>query len=250
MGKLHEILAVEAALEGTYKIVLDETRKTFGKNHQLFDGALKTLTMFSEDDAISNGETGRLNRETTVAEKLDYTQEAVVRYYDAIYQKDLANRLAKSDIIIDGVTIAVDVPATFLLAMEKRLKGLRAVLADMPTLAVGVEWVAAPEEGENVWKVAHPKESFKTAKTKKFMEVAKATKEHKAQIDKWDDVKNVGKYTEEFTSGKVTSGRKSKYLAKIDKMINAVRVARTKANDVTVPNEQIGQKLVDYILKD
>lgn len=250
MGKLHEILAVESALEGIYKQILDETRKTFGKNHQLFDGALKMLTMFSDEDAHSNGEVSRLNRETTVFEKLDYTKESIIKYYDAVYQKDLANRIAKSDIVVEGQTLAYDVPATFLLAMEKRLKGFRSVLADMPTLPKGTEWELAPEEGEGVWKIKHPREAFKTAKTKKWISIAKSTKDHKEQIQVWDDVRNAGKFTETFTSGKVTSGRKSKYLAKIDKLINAIRVARTKANDVEVPNERIGQVLVDYILSD
>lgn len=249
-GKLHEILAVESGLEGTYQKILAETLKTFTKDHHLFDGGVKTLTMFADEDAYSNGEISRQNREATVAEKLDYIKESTVRYYDAIYQKDLANRLAKADIVIDGEVIAKDVPATFLLAMEKKLKGFRQVLADIPTLAKGVEWIEADEEGENVWKIAHPRETFKTAKTKRYLEVAKATKEHKAQVEVWDDTHNVGKYKEEFTSGRVTSGRKSKYLAKLDQLINAVKIARTKANDVEVPTKHIADQLLKHILSD
>ena len=249
MGKLHEHLAVEPSLEGTANKIIQETTKAF-KDGYLFQGFLKRLEMFAEEDKASDEVTDRLERTTTVSEKLAYMREFVEEYYDCVYQKDLTNQMAKADVVIDGATIAEQVPATFLLGMEKRLKQIRGVLEMAPTLPQGVKWEDAPEEGQGVYKTAEPKVTFKTRKTKRSMIVAPATKEHKAQVQVWDDTENCGKYIETHTSGALTPAEKSNLLGRLDKLFKAIKQARERANCETVPESKIAKNFLGYILGD
>jgi hypothetical protein len=248
--RLHTVLAVSSDHEKVYRNTLAEAEKTFSKHGQLFEGYVKTLNMYSDDDAHLNGVFERQNRETTVGEKLDFTRDAIERFFDIEYQKDLANQEAVSDVIVDNKVMATDVPATFLLGMEKRLKHVRQLLSSIPTLDKGIEWVESKEDGKGVWKTKHPGKTFKDRKTKRFVEVSKATKEHKAQIEKWDDVERVGEYIVERFSGKITSARKSQYLGNLDRLYVAVKQARERANQVAVSKKTIAKTFMDYILAD
>jgi len=249
MGKLHELLAVEPSIEGASNRIVQETTKVFKDGH-LFQGFLRRLEMFAEEDKASDEVTDRLERATTVWEKLRYMRESVENHYDCIFQKDSTNQLAKADIEIDGVTIAKDVPATYLLGMEKRIKQLRGVFEMIPTLPQGTKWEPAIEEGEGVFRTVEPKITFKTRKTKRSMIVAPPTKEHKAQVQVWDDTENCGKYIETHTSGAITPGEKSKLLERLDKLFKAVKQARERANCTEVPNNKIASNLIGYIFGD
>ena len=247
MGKLHELLAVETSLKGACGKIIQETTKVF-KDGTLFQGALKKLEMFAEEDKGSDEITGRLERETTVGEKLEYMRDAIENYFDCVYQKDMANQEAKADIVIDGVTIARDIPATYLLGMEDRLKQLRPIFEGIPTLTQGVKWESSPDDGIGVFRTVEPKVSFKTRKTRKSMIVAAADKNHKAQVEVWDDVENCGKYTETYTSGAITPAEKSQYLKKFDKMFRAIKQARQRANCIDTTTEKIASDLMYYII--
>lgn len=73
---------------------------------------------------------------TTVHDKLDYMlNQHIVPYLDAVLQKERANQDAKADIVVDGIVLAKDVPATFLLGLEEKLKRVHEVLDKIPTLA-------------------------------------------------------------------------------------------------------------------
>jgi len=247
MGKLHELLAVESSLEGSAAKIMKETIKAFEKGF-LFRGKIKTLEMFAEDDRVSNGVVERLDLTTTVEERLDFMKGFIADFFDAVFQKDCANQKATADIIIGDFTIATNVPATFLLSMEKKLKTLRPIFELIPTLEQGVKWEDAPDQGGGISVTAEPKVSFKTKKTKKWVEVSKATKEHKAQVQFWDDTENCGKYIETFSSGEVTPARKSLFIKNLDNLINAVKEARQRANCVEVPAVRIGNDLMKYLL--
>lgn len=247
MGKLHELLAVEASLEGACGKIIQETTKVF-KDGTLFQGALKKLEMFAEEDKASDEITGRLERSTTVGEKLEYMRESVENYFDCVFQKDNANQMARADITVDGVEIAKNIPATYLLAMEKRLKQLRPIFDEMPTLPQGTKWELSPDEGEGVYRASEPVISFKTRKTRKSMIVAPADKNHKAQVEVWDDVENCGKYIQTHTSGAVTPADKSHYLKRFDKLLRAIKQARQRANCVEIKSDKVAHDLIEFII--
>jgi len=76
---------------------------------------------------------------TTVHDKLEYMFGSVAEWLDAVLQKERTNQEARADIILpDGSALATDIPATFLLGMESKLKELREVFLATPTLQPGI----------------------------------------------------------------------------------------------------------------
>ena len=246
-GKLHELLAVEADLEGRARNIMNETRKVFKEKPALFMGAIRTYTPFTEDGIDYPEENQAMS--TTVAEKLTYTNKSIVKYYDALLQKESTNQVAKADLVVDGEVIAKDLPATFLLGMESRLRKVREVYAMIPTLSVGTEWKADEGKGKGVFSMVHPEEKMKTQKTMKSTVLYEATENHPAQIDKWEEVENVGKYTKNVWCGMVSPARKSELLDRIDLLIRSVKKARQRANSTEVIKSNIGAALLNFINK-
>ena len=245
MAKLHELLAVEGDLEGTFKSILNETETSFSKKAQLFFGFHKRCVMF--DDDVEPPPAESMEMTTTVGQKMEYTADHIIRYFDALLQKECTNQEAVADLIVDGNTIAEKVPATFLLGLEKRLKLVRNVMASMPVLPNGIKWTEDPNRGEGVYLSETPEENFKTAKTFRFKVLYEATETHPAQIEKWEEQVNVGKYSKTTWAGMLTTARKSAILGRMDKLIRAVKRARQKANTTKVVERQIGQALFDYL---
>jgi len=247
MGKLHELLAVENDVEKVSRKLIEESKKTLGKDN-LFNGQVRTLTHFSSEDAMSDT-TERTELTTTVDENIDYTVDALAEYYDVVYQKDLTNQQAVADIVVDGKVLASNVPSTFLLGMEKKLNSLRDLYTAIPTLQPGIKWEQASDAGEGVFQSANDVEQFKTKKDIDFKEVAPATKEHKAQIVQYETTINVGKYVTTKTSGMFTPLEKANRITKLDTLLKAVKQARNRANGTEVVKGNIGKVILDFINK-
>jgi len=252
-GKLHELLAVESDLEGRARNIMNETRKVFSDKAVLFMGAVRSYNPFVDDGIDYPSEYQELT--STVDEKLSYTGKTIVQYYDALLQKEATNQVAKADLIVDGVVIASNLPATFLLGMESRLRKVREVYEKIPTLSIGTEWQKDESKGEGVWCVAHPEETMKTEKTvkskvlydAKFPKANEGGQSIPAVIDKWTETVNVGKYTKHVWSGMVSPARKSELLDRIDTLLRAVKKARQRANSTEVVKVNVGKALMDYI---
>lgn len=245
MAKLHELLAVEGDLEGTNKAILAETTHSFAKKPGLFFGFHKRLEMFDEDAPEPPAEIQEMT--STVMEKMRYAAGHIIRYLDAILQKEATNQLAQADLVVDGEVIAKDLPATFLLGLEARLKKVREVVAAMPTLPVGKKWEIDPTRGEDVYRCVTPDEKFKTAKTFRHKVLYEATEHHPAQIEKWEETENVGKYIVDTWSGMITSAQKSTLLGRLDKLIQGAKKARQRANTQEVIKLKIGDELFKYL---
>jgi len=247
MSKLHEVLAVEGDLEGAFKSILKEAAHTFSKKAHLFTGYNRRLEMFDEEDQIFNTPEENQDITTTVKDKMEYVGEHVVRYFDAFLQKEATNQQAYADLVIDGKVIAQGLPGTFLLGLESRLIKLRETLREIPVLQYGKSWTLDENKGKNVYVCDNPDEKFKTAKTTKHTVLYPATKEHPAQIDKWDETKNIGKYILTHWSGMIPVKQKSEILARMDKLIRAVKKARQRANMTEVDKRTIGKDIMDYL---
>jgi len=243
---LHELLAVDADLDGAHKKILAETKKTFKDKEGHFLGMHKKLEVFSEDDKIDYPETNK-QMVTTVAKKLTYMSKTEVRYFDSMLQKELTNQVAVADLVVDGKVIATGIPATFCLGMETRLKHLRDVYGSIPTLAPGVSWMKDSTLGEDIYKEEFPAEKLKTETIIEPVVLYKHTPEHPAQIKEMSKVVNVGKYITKVTSGMLSPADKSVLLERIDKLIRAFKQARQRANTTTVVKRNIGKELFSYI---
>lgn len=245
MSKLHELLAVENDVESTYKKVVEEAKVTFTKKVDHFSGSHRALKMFDESKQNENIDENK-EMVTTVGKKLAYVKDYAVKYFDVVLQKEKTNQMAKADLVVDGITITADLPATFLLGMETKLKAIRDLYESTPTLTPGYKWELDTNAGEGVF-VTSLNDKLKTAKTFQHKILVQPTDKHPAQVEKWEEQIPVGKFSETIQSGMLTPAQKSKYIGKIDKLIQACKQARQRANNVEVINEQIGEKLMDYI---
>ena len=250
-GKLHELIAVDGDVKSKSAKILEETFNTFNKRGDLFRGHTKSLTMFKEADQAQNAIDDSHEITTTVPARLLYTKDALVRSMDVHFQKEVSNQEANADIIIDGEVLASNIPATYLLGLETELKKIRQVFAVAPTLDNGIEWVSDTNK-KNIWKTAKPEESFKTAKTFRhiILDPAKIQGEVgiPAQIEKWTDTENVGKYSKTSLSGCISSNQKHRLMERVDTLLVAVKQARMRANDREASNREIGETLMGYLL--
>jgi len=256
LAKLHELLAVEGDLEGTWKKILVETAATLTKRQTLFSGFVRKLVMFEESRQNENDEEHKA-MSTTVFEKLDYMWKSCVKYFDAIAQKEATNQVARADLIVDNITIISDMPATLLLGLESRLKHVRDIYASIPTLPPSIEWEKDESMGAGVYRSVHTEDAFKTEKTfrAKVLYEAKFPKDGEggaslpAQIEKISETENIGKYERTTWTGVLSSADKSILLKRLDKLIRGVKQARQRANSAKVVPLDIGKKLFDYVHK-
>jgi hypothetical protein len=247
MGKLHEILAVEGDLDGTFKKLQEETKKIFGKPNY-FVGFHKQCKMFTEGDIAPPDEFQEIT--TTVQAKLDYLSIAGVKYFDAVFQKDVTNSIAKADIILpDGTTLLSDMPATFLLGLENKLRKLRDVYDALPTLQQGVKWEEQAGLGKGVYQAVNPDKKVKTAKQFKHQVLYEATDKHPAQIEKWEEQVPVGEYITTVVSGMITPARKAELLGRLDELIQATKKARQRANTATLETSKVGSVIFEHLTK-
>lgn len=252
---LHEILAVEADVQGVANRIIPETIHTFKEKATHFSAAHRSLKMFAGDmaneaatAATEKAEEQHLEMVTTVHEKLKYTLEQAVRFYDVVLQKEATNQDAVADLIMpDGTVLASALPVGFLLGMETKLKTLRTVYEAIPTLAPGINWVADPAKGPHVYRIAHPEVRAKTSKNIQHKILVNATDKHPAQIEKWEETVNVGTFTKESWSSALTATEKSTFLSRIDDLIQATKQARMRANSTPVRQISIGQVLTKYL---
>jgi hypothetical protein len=252
MAKLHELLAVEGDLENTFKKTVEEGKTTFTKRGDHFIGKTRTLEMFDEKEQSLNT-VDHLNLETTVPKKLEYVFGHIARYFDAVLQKETTNQGAIADLVIKDengteLFVAAGLPATFLLGLESRLKIVRDMIMTIPTLQPSIEWTHDDTLDKDVWKAVHKEEKFKTAKQFQHQILVAPTKEHPAQIEKWEEQKPVGKYTTETTCGMLSTAQKSNLLARVDLLMREVKKARQRANTTEVVKNKIGKEISALIL--
>lgn len=243
MGKLHELLAVESDLKNTANSIFNETVKTFTSKQDHFTGMARVYDVILEGSEPLPPEGKEIV--TTVKEKLDYLKVSQAAAMDAIYQKELANTKAKADIVFDGQVIAESVPATVLLSLEKHLTALQSVYRVIPTLEPGKSWERDTHRA-NTYRTP-VRQTLRTTKTKDWRVVVPPTDKHPAHVV--EEMKDVvlGRWNVTDYAGMLTPVEKSEMLGRLDKLLQAVKQARCRANNEEVVHAEIGEKLFSII---
>jgi hypothetical protein len=257
-GKLHEILAVEGDQEGRSKKLIEETIATFNNKERMFTSKQRKLTMFGKSEAndqelkaIEAKEAATLPLASTIPENLNYLAVILSDYYDVLFQKEATNQVAKADLYLNDTVVLKDVPVTFLLSMESRLKEVRRVIEVIPTLEPTVAWTRDETHAKkNVW-IAPQVNDTKTLKETDYKIIVPPTDKHPAQTAAYDVVKNIGQYTDTIWSGKISSANKARLLENTDSLIQAVKKARQRANTASlISANKTGDVLMKVIFGD
>jgi len=243
---LHEIIAVESSKQKLSETIVHEGTVTFAKKGELFRGHSKEYKPFDESEKILDPEVTVVSE--TVEDKIKYVFKSLSDYLNLVYQKDATNQLAKADLIVDGVVIAEQLPATFLLSMESKFRGVRDFLLAAPTLAPNIEWVPAPDQGNGIMVAKNDDQVFRTKKVMTPIVLSEATEHHPAQVKEGMEVVNVGIANTKKFSSAITPLRKSELLERCDKLILAFKTARQRANGQEIVKTNVAKKLFNYIL--
>lgn len=245
-AKLHELLAVEANLRGQSEATRKDLRNTFDKKRTHFQE--KVVTFVSNQEGVVPVVEEQLGLQTTIKKELVWIGAKIVAAIDCAFQIDVANRNAQADIVLDdGTTLLLGVPATALLQLEKRVKEIQELAADIPTLDPARGFAEDPARGEGIYQA---RDTVKTRTTKKedFIVVVQPTKEHPAQVQKVVKDVPTGEIQTQEWSSLITVSDKGDILDRLEALLRAVKAARSRANETTVSvvDFQIGQKLLDY----
>jgi len=245
-NKLYELLAVEQDRKNKANESLGEAKKTFTKNDPYFDGMIKKYVAIEEDSEQIPDETKEMVK--TVKQQLEEMQENVAAAIDATLSKEETNasNTARAELIV-GDTNFGTFSATSLLALESHLSKILDLYQAIPVL-----------DSTRKWSFDNQKSVYKTDEEVKFRSIKRpqvivkyeATDKHPAQTELLYLDFQVGKYETTYFSGKLTIAQKNEVIKRLEKMIEAVKVARAKANSIEVQNVKFGDKIFNFLHKD
>lgn len=248
MAQLHELLAVERDIKSTTEKIITETKALFANKKDHFQGAKKTYRAYSAEDT-DRPEGGYKPVVTSVDEKLKYVFPYIVRQMDHIFQKEKTDTIAKADIIVENdagesTKLASDVPVIALVQYETLLTQIRDVVDNIPTLDPAFEWNKDATDG--LYKTKEIVRQ-RTKKVNKPIVMYQATDKHPAQTQLVTEDVPVGDWIELATSGAYSPIEKSRIMARVDMLLEAVKRARARANKTETVNDKIGQSLVNFL---
>lgn len=245
MGKLHEVLSVEADHKGKSEAIRKEALHTFTKKQSHFHGQVRTYAPAEEGGQPFPREFSPRNE--TVPDKLAFALKHYGRFVDIQFQKESTNTKAYADVVIDGDTVLDSVPVGALLNLEHHLDDLRDLLKALPTLDPSEEWSPAPEEGRHVYR-AEPRQTHKTEKITEPLVLHEGNEHHPPQVTQASKNIVVGTWETRKTSGEVTPAEKAEYLERCDKWSDAVKRARVRANMTDAVNTTVADTIFSHIL--
>lgn len=247
MSKLHELLAVDSDIKNQAATCLNDLKNTFEKKTSHFSEKIVTFRP-SAENAEPKVES-QLGLQTTVAKELDWIGEKISKAIDSGHQIDVANLVAKADVVLeDGTVLLKDVPATSLLQLEKRLVEVQTLIAKIPTLDPAQGFTPDFERGKGIFR-ARDVEKPRTEKQFSFVVMYPATDKHPAQVKELNLDKPVGSVLTQEWSSLITTSAKGDMLDRVEELTRAVRKARARANEmeVDVRQNRIGKTVFDFI---
>lgn len=241
MSKLNQIIALERGVQKTSGDILTNAYHQIQKP-ALFEGLSRTYQPRADDgDQLPAESTKMVLHLDTI---MDEVASSLVRLIDIVTTKDNTNCVAFADIVIDGQTLAIGVPVTTLIFLEKKLVDIGTFISRLPTLDPTQTWRWDSENDE------FRTDPVRTTKTKKVLRnhvKAAATDKHPAQVDVFGEDVIVGDWTLIKMSSAKSQQRIKELAARVGKLSDAVKVAREKANMTSVEDRKIGADLMGYI---
>ncbi len=241
MTKLNQIIAVEKGVKADAANTLTKAYHDLQKGPPL-SGISRSYQPRDDEGEQLPPESTRVQLRT--GEAIADVRKALTRLYDIVATKDQANTAAKADIVVDGIALAKDVPATYLLFLEKQLVDLATFVRKLPTLDPAETWSWSEQQG------VYATDPVRTTRTKKVLRnhvKAEATDKHPAQVDVFGEDVVVGYWTTTKFSGAVPAADVNDMVARIGKLAEAVKRAREDANSITVTDVNRGAALLGYL---
>ena len=251
MPKLHELLAAQKTIAESAATVVKDAETKFGKP-EFFQGRIKTLKMIEDTPANAVAESSAREEtpvRTTVFDTLNYALGLWAKNEDLQANKNATNCVAFADIEFRGAVLIPKVAAVTIIALEERLRYVKNLFLAVPTLDASEEWEKDEDSGSCIYRAKNPRKATKTETNLVPVILYPATDKHPAQVKESSKVLVVGEFTTLLRSGAVTAQQKADGINLVNELLVEVRKAKTRANDTEVVRAEIGQKLLDLLLK-
>jgi len=244
MAKLHQVVAT---LTGVKEDVNKRTAPLFHslKKGELFAGISQHYRPVEEGGITLPDDDAEV--QVTVDDVLEGLSKPLAKLFDLLNTIENTNQNAAADIVVDGTTIATDVPVTFLMQFEKYLqREVLGALKILPVLDPATKWEPSASGRTGIYQ-SPQFSTFRTKKVQRPVVLVAPTKEFPGQaamvtedvIDGyWDKVK---------FSGAVPASRKEELLERCQALIEAVQKARETANQADIVDAPIGRAIFDYL---
>jgi hypothetical protein len=241
MAKLNQIIAIEKGVKNTAFQDLTEAHHQLQKP-TLLSGISRTYRPKDEEGEQLPPESTRV--QVRAEEIIRQTAETLTRLFDVTATKEWANCVAKADVIVDGNVLLKDVPATYLLFLEKQLTDMHTFVKKLPVLDAAETW--SFDAGSDAF-VTEPVQTVKTKKIPRNHVKAEATDKHPAQVEVYHEDVTVGYWRTVKFSGALPAKRVHDLLERVERLQTAVKFAREEANNQEATDQKIGGKVFQYL---
>lgn len=247
MTKMNVLLALEKGeRERAHQVVTALHREA--QKPVIYDGLTRTYEPKVEGGDPLPSETKKV--QVKAEDVLDQLVGVLGRPWDLTASRDVTNSVARADVsVVDvagGTTpLLRAVPATHLLWLEKQLTDVRTFVAKMPVLDPADQWHY--DEALGHYRT-EPIQTNRTQRTRRYEVMVQPTKEHPAQVDRYEVDDVVGTWSLVKHSGALPWDRQRELLDRIDRLRDAVKAARERANLAEVVDVAYSEAIFSYLL--
>ena len=242
MALLNQIIAIQNGKKSKLQAGLSEIYKLVQKP-ELFNGLIRRYEPNDDDGERLPDE--RKHVQYTVQQLLEQAQKLIEDTVDITATQDYANTQARANIEVNGKVLVENVPVTHLLYLEKQLVDLRTLVSKLPTLDEGENWQFDSGLG---YYITDEKWTNKTKKVMQNHIVAEATDKHPAQVQVYTEDVNVGKWRTKNMSAAIPRAVKNSMVERVEKLQDAIKLAREQANTMEVEQKNVAKPLLDFVL--
>jgi hypothetical protein len=239
--KLNQIIAVEKGVKSRSYQDLTEAHHALQKQ-TLLSGIARTYRPRDEEGEQLPPESTKV--QVKAQDIIRQTVDVLTKLFDVTATKDWANCKAKADVVVDGQTLLKDVPATYLLFLEKQLTDLHTFVKKLPVLDASETWTF--DASADCW-ATEPVQTLRTKKVPRNHVKAEATDKHPAQVEVYYEDVTVGFWRTIKYSGALPAQRANELLARVEKLQQAVKFAREEANSLEVEDIKVGDTIFKYL---
>ena len=241
MTKLNQIIAVEKGVKSRSLEELTEAHHALQKP-ALLSGIARTYRPRDEEGEQLPPESTRV--QIKAEEIIHQTTAIMTKLFDITATKDWANCRAKADIVIDGKTLVSQVPATYLLFIEKQLVDLHTFIKKLPVLDASERW--SFDASADCW-ATEPTQTLRTKKIPRNHVKAEATEKHPAQVEVYYEDVSIGTWRTVKFSGALPAQRVNELVDRVERLQEAVKFAREEANSLEVEDVKVGEKILGFL---
>jgi hypothetical protein len=241
VAKLNQIIAIEKGTKSRTFQELTEAHQALQKP-ALLSGISRAYRPKDEEGEQLPPESTRVQEKAE--DVIRKTVASLTKLFDVTATKDWTNCKARADVVVDGQMLLAQVPATYLLFLEKQLVDLHTFVRKLPLLDASETW--SFDASADCWAT----EPVQTARTKKIPRnhvKAEATEQHPAQVEVYYEDVIVGYWRTVKFSGALPAQRLNELLARVEKLQEAVKYAREEANNIEADEQKVGERVFGYL---